>query len=394
MTANDWRIQVRDANLNRLGELSDYTSLDMVLKYNDVSTWRLTIDRRSRLAAALRTPGAGIIVTRDGNTVLSGYWVEEEHTRGKTRNELTLSGHDDTGWLARRFAHPQPGSAGTGPPYSTQAEDVRTGQASTVIRAFVSNNADSLAPSVRKVPGLAVGGDLFVGSTVTGRGRWQSLLTLVQELASASEAAGSPVGFVVRQTGSILSFFAYPPVEAADTVRFGIELGNLAEFTYRRTAPTCTYAVVGGAGEGTARTIYEKPNSEAIAQWGRIEGELVATSNTSVAAELSQAADKELLDNGVKTSLSVTPIDTEHQRYGIDYVLGYRVTVVLDDLGPDGETEAGEQIQDIIREVKITLSAGDEKIVPSVGSGAKINPYKIFDTVERLKRRANNLERG
>lgn len=393
MTARDWRIQVRDANLNRLGELSDYTALDMVLKYNDISTWRLTIDRRSRMAAALRTPGAGIIVTRDGNTVLSGYWVEEEHTRGTTRNELTLSGHDDTGWLARRWAHPQPNSAGSGPPYSTQAEDVRTGQASTVIRDFVSVNADSSAPSTRKIPGLAVGGDLFVGATVTGRGRWQSLLALVQELADKSEAAGSPVGFVVRQTGNILSVFVYPPVEAADTIRFSLGLGNLAEFAYRRTAPTCTYAVVGGSGEGTARTIYEKPNSAAIAQWGRIEGELVSAS-TNVAAELSQAADKELLDNGVRTSLSVTPIDTEHQRYGIDYVLGYRVTAILDDLGPDGETVAGEQVQDIIREVKITLTGGDEKIVPSVGSGAKLDPYRIFDTVRRLGRRTNNLERG
>lgn len=337
MSAADWKIEVRDANLNRLGEVDDYQQFDLNLKFNDVSTWRLTVNRRVPLAAALRTPGAGIVVSRNGGTVMSGYWTEEVQTGG-SRDELVLSGVDDTAWLGRRYAHPQPGSADTGPPYSTQAADVRTGQASTIIRAFVSNNADGFAPSVRKVPGLAVGGDPNLGPNLTGSGRWQSLLTLVQELTSASEALGTPIGFVIRQTGDILSFFQYAVVDASATVRFSLEMGNLAEYTYRTTAPTCTYAVVGGSGEGTARTIFEKPNSEAIALWGRIEGDLVDSSNADTPAERTQAADKELLDGAAKTSLAITPIDLDVQKYGVHYALGFKVTVALDTIGPVEET--------------------------------------------------------
>jgi hypothetical protein len=130
----------------------------------------------------------------------------------------------------------------------------------------------------------------------------------------------------------------YAPEDKSGTVVFSLERGTLASFSYKRTAPTMTYAIVGGDGEGTARTFSEKANGSLQALWGRIEDDLVDSRNGNSAAELSQSADQALAEGAGTTSLSVTPIDLDTQRYGVDYMLGDKVTVLLDAIGPQDET--------------------------------------------------------
>lgn len=337
MTAADWKVEVRDRELRKVGELDTYQKLEMKLRYNDISTWTLSMDRRDRLAPALCQPGAGIIVRRNGIIMLTGYVLEDAHDLSSDRAVLTLSGADDTIWLAGRNAHPQPTS--TAPPYSTQAQDTRTGVCSTIMRQFVGFNAGTLAVAARQVPTLTNGADPVAGASVTGSARWQTLLALIQELGTSSEAAGAPVGFYIRQSGgAALAFFTYAPTDLSASIRFSLEHGNLAQFSYRHSRPGSTYAVVGGTGEGVARTFFERPNSAAYAEWGRFET-LVDGRNAITATELGQAADKELADNGEKLSMSLTPTDREGQQFGIDYNLGSKVTVVLPPVGPpDAET--------------------------------------------------------
>jgi hypothetical protein len=57
---------------------------------------------------------------------------------------------------------------------------------------------------------------------------------------------------------------------------------------------------------------------------------------------------------------------------------------------------AGAEIQDLVREVNITLTPEGEQITPAVGTeGATTGQLlKIFAAVKSLKRRTNNLERG
>ena len=337
MTTTDWRIEVRDSNRQRVGELDDYQLLEMVLKFNDISTWRLTIDRRNRLAADLLADGAGIIVYRNDVAQLSGFWTDQDHGRDLSKNTVTVSGVDDTAWLNRRLAYPDPNDIT--PPY-TVAQDVRTDLASTVIREFVDENGGLATNIARRIPGLfaGVGVDPLIGPTVTGTGKWQKLLVLCQELATASEAQGTPIGFRIIQSGTDLLLQIWGPDDKTGTIVFSLERGNLAGFSYKRTAPTMTYAIVGGDGEGTARTFTEKSNGPLSAVWGRIEDDLADSRNGTTAAELSQAADQALAEGAGTTSLSVTPIDLDNQRYGVDYVLGDKVTVLLDAIGPQVET--------------------------------------------------------
>lgn len=337
MTTSDWKVEVRDINRQRVGELDDYQLLELSLKFNDVSTWRLTIDRRNRLAADITADGAGIIVYRNDVVQLSGFWTDQDHSRDLSKNQVTVSGVDDTAWLTRRLAYADPNDIT--PPYSV-AQDVRTGLASTVIRQFIDENGGLATAVARRIPGLEAGVvvDPLIGPTLTGTGKWQKLLVLCQELAAQSEAQGTPIGFRIIQSGTDLLLDLYAPEDKSGTVVFSLERGNLASFSYKRTAPTMTYAIVGGDGEGTARTFSEKANGSLQAWWGRIEDDLVDSRNGNSAAELSQAADQALAEGAGTTSLSVTPIDLDTQRYGVDYMLGDKVTVLLDAIGPQDET--------------------------------------------------------
>lgn len=480
MSTSDWRIEVRDKNRQRVGELDDYQQLEMSLKYNDVSTWRLDISRRNRLAADLLADGAGIIVYRGSDVHLSGYWTDQDHGRGVQKNSVTVSGVDDTGWLTRRKAYADPNDIT--PPFSA-ASDVRTDQASEVIRQFIDENGGLATPVARRIPGLFAGiaVDPGIGPTVTGTGKWQLLLPLCQELATASEARGTPIRFRLIQSGTDLLLELSGSTDKTADVVFSLERGNLAEFSYKRTAPTATHALVGGTGTGAARVFSEKSNGALAAAWGRIEGDLADAANGDSANELAQAADQALTDGAGTTSLSVTPIDLPTQRYGIEYSLGDKVTVLLDSVGPFGDTivadaegqgtsvtadyliaiddiaplfppgtrvllkdsagvlkdpgvrvitdntniafgfvnlvffpaasvstvagdhlvavqppnPVGAPIQDLIREVAITLSPdGAEKIVPAVGNATtKINPARIFSVIKSYRQRIVNLER-
>jgi ReqiPepy6 Gp37-like protein len=479
VSTSDWRIDVRDKDRNRVGEIDDYQQLDMVLKYNDVSTWQLQISRRNRLAADLLADGAGIIVYRNGQIQLSGYWTDQDHSRDVSKNTVTVSGVDDTGWLGRRKAYADPDDIN--PPFAT-ASDVRTGQASAVIRQFIDENGGLATPVARRIPGLFAGVEVdpALGPTVTGTGKWQLLLPLCQELATASEAKGTPIGFRIVQSGTDLLLVLSASTDKTAEVVFSLERGNLAAFSYKRSAPTATHALVGGTGDGAARTFSEKTNGALAATWGRIEGDLVDAANGDSANELSQAADQALTDGAGTTSLSVTPIDLPTQQYGIDYQLGDKVTVLLDSIGPMDEVvvadavgqgtsvttdyliaiddiaplfppgtrvllktaagdvkepgvriitdntniafgfvnlefspaasvstvagdhlvaveppnPVGDPIQDLIREVSISLTPGAEKITPAVGNAnTKINPTRIFSVLRSYGRSIANLQR-
>lgn len=386
--ADEWRVLVRDADLNRLGEL-EFDRLDLKLRYNDAGTWMVEVHRNARLVRALCEPGAGVIVTRNGVTQLSGSWEKQDHTRDADSNTVQVSGRSDVAILDLAVAHPQPGSSA--PPYSTSAEDTRTGVASTLLYQFASVNVGGGAIAPRRR--LTVATDPVVGASVTGSARWQSLLALLQEIAAASEAAGTPVRFDVKQDGAAIQLSIYPVTDRSSTVKLGIGLGNVAEFKYVREAPKATYVYVGGDGEGTARTIREVQDATAVAAWGRREAFTDARSgNTNT--ELDQAGKVELVESTEKRALSVTPIDTEALRFGVEYNLGDKVSLVMDAIGDDPTVVESDTVVDILREVDIRVDESGVDIKPVVGTaGAKLAHLRLFSAIRGLRRQIRNLER-
>lgn len=364
-------LYARDAALRRVGEVDDFDKVECVLRFNGVSTWVLDLDARSA-AAAVMADAAGIVLVRDGITLLSGPSVVRRVTLESGKSRLMFAGVDDTVWLDRRLALPVP----LGPPYTAQSHDRRTGPAEDVIRAYVDANAGPGASAARRVPGLALPASQGRGGAVIGNARFAVLLELAQALALVGGT-----GFRIVQVGAGLELVQYVPADRTRTASFSLGLGNLAGYTYEQTDPTATYAYVAGQGEGTARTIVE---GGAVDPPYRAEV-FRDQRDTNEQAALEQSRAEALTEGAGTTSLSLSPIDTDAVTFGRDYLPGDRVAVTVD----------GVTITDVVREVKLTLAPDGDTLVPVVGTPGASNPDvpTLFDTMRKQARRLSALER-
>lgn len=370
-------VYVRDAALQRIIQVDDFDTLELTSRFNDVGTWQLTLDGRLPAAAALTSPWYGIEVSYgDVGTIFSGSAVVRGRRRNHSSYQATISGSSDEMWIPRRLASPQP--ATTYAPYNTNEHDVRSGVASTVLIAYANANLGPGATGARRIPPVVMNTDPVVGSSVTGRARWQPLLALLQELATAGG-----IGFQLRQSGTSLVFSAYQPTDRSTTVQFSLELGNLAGYDYEVTAPEATYALIGGDGEGTARTIIETYDPATLAAYGRNEV-FIDRRDTTDPTEMTQAGQTHLVEHGEQAKLSITPIDTPQMMFGAQYNLGDQVTVIID----------GAPVGEVVREVKLTLTpTGPRELVPVIGTPAAQDVLRLFRDVRALTNRTTNLER-
>lgn len=371
-----YTVYARSPLLLRNGEV-DYSEAELTARFNAVGSWELKLDGRSLLLPQLLSPGWGIeVVNDDGVTVLSGPVDQRLREFDAAKNLVTLHGSDDNTHLAERLAHPEPATAL--PPYSTNAYDVRSGTASTVLRAYVNANLGAGALGPRRVTGMGLQADPLIGTSVTGRARWQPLLELLQELAQK----GGGLGFRVRQVSNALQFQTYMPVDRSGTIQFSVDKGNLASYAYKAARSAVNYAYVGGGGEGTARTVREAQDSTEIATWRRIE-RFVDRRDTTDTTELDQEAAKTLTEGKGETSVTVVPVDLPGSAYLTDYDLGDKVSAVVDDT-----------ITDVIREVKITLTPdGPQRVQPSIGTPGFQDVLKLFRSLQKINSRVTNLER-
>lgn len=365
----------RDRALRRTGQVEDFRSLQMPLRFNRTSTWLLELDATSPAVPLLGSTD-GLVVERDGVTLLSGP-VVSINRESSDRDTVLVQGVDDTVWLERRLALPVPG----GPPYTAVAYDDKSGPVETVLRYFVDRNLGPSATAARRLPYLTLPADQGRGGTVRGRGRFHPMLDLFQPLA----LAGGDLGFKIVQVGASLEFQVYVPADRTATAVFSRELGNLAGFSYSQSTPPADYVYVGGQGEGTARVIVEGGTQGDIDTFGRIE-QFRDRRDAEDTATLNQTLVEALAENKVPTALSISPIDTAAVSFGVEYGLGDRVTVVVD----------GEPIQDVVREVVLTFTPDrGEQITPVVGSPAASSPsvLNLFSRQDRLDRRISNQER-
>lgn len=364
-----YTIYLRDANRNRIAQLDDFSELEMVLRYNAVSTWLLEVpaggDASNLLAVG---PPAGIIVERDGITILSGPVRQRERIWGLKTDRITIAGVDDTWWLGTRLALQTALGGGL-----YQEYDTRTDIAETVMRQFVDVNAGASASAARQVPGLSAGTSYSLGPTVTGRARFTNLLELMQYLGNL---AG--LGFRVAQSDTSLLFTVYAPVDRSTTVRFAPDLGNLSAYEWAEGAPVLNYVFVAGQGEGAARLIVERQDPASIARFGRIEYFRDAR-DVATAGELEQRGDESIANNASTSELRITPVDTDLVSYGRDYVLGDTVTVTVD----------GVDVADQVKQVTIRLSGDGEELA---WAGA-LTTLPAAASNRQLQSRLSQLER-
>jgi hypothetical protein len=374
----EWLTYTADATLARTGIVDDLVGGELRKRWNAPGAWSIEIDADNPAAALFADPGARVEFTRDGTTVMAGpvSALRRVRTASPPRSSVIVSGADDLGLLWERVAHPQPLTAS--PPWSTDAEDVHTDVLSTVIYDLVDRNAGPGAVTAREIPDLSLATDPVFGTSVTMRARYQILGEMVAE-AAIEEALTLDV---VLTHGVGLVFTMTAAGDKTAEVQFSEAFGNLAGYDYQLQAPTGTTLYVGGQGEGTLRDFRIVTDSGAETAWRRIEA-LVDRRDLSVSAELDKAGAQALVERAARTSLSITPIETESVAWPVDYQVGDLVAVVVD----------GGRITDRVTEVVIVLDRFGGRASATVGALRPAGIASLFARLRATGRRLGQLER-
>jgi hypothetical protein len=404
----EYRLYARDVNYQRLGEIDDYAELKAELRFNDVGGFVLTAPASSR-AAALLTKTGGITITRntlDGSgpvVVFSGRVT----TYSLDAQSLEVTGSSDELVLAEKAASPDPSTVGppAGPAYATD-QDLRNGTASTVMLAYVKDNAvsgfaaTSASGRNRAVPGLTLGTDQGLGATVYGQARWISLLALMQDLAldGGRDLSVGSLRFQLLQSSiaaSTITFTVSVPTDRRATVIISRERGTLGAWKRTVNRPSATVVYSLGQGDGANRLVIAGVDAAASTEYGYEIEAIDDRRDVSDALALLQANASALINSGEDAVVTFTPIDTPSLAWGVDYDLGDLVTVVTQ----NAATGESETLAEIVRGVDLTLTA------PGSGSSAvEVQPIISTpgDTADdpaarqqrAVARRVGNLERN
>lgn len=371
------RIRVRDGGLATVGEVDGWDDLTVIVRHLAVGAWSFTVPASPR-AMGLLAAGNGVRIDRDGRPLMSGpirslvrSWGGQD---GGGPGVLTVAGADDMCWLAERVCYPDPAN-----PADSQldAYDTRSGPAETLIRHYVDVNAGPGALPSRRVPGLTVAASAGLGGQVAGNARFDNLLELVGSLGSAGNVAVRVV-----DVGGALELAVAEPADRSAQAVFSRARGNLRSYSYGLAAPFGTVALVGGQGQGAARTIVEVSTGDG--GWGMRAEAFADRRDTDDAAQLMQAGQDALAQSGPAASLAIEPIDLPALAYGRDYQVGDVVSVLVDDT----------TVVDVLREVKIGWSAREgETITPQVGTAGASSTPALYGRVADVARRVGLLER-
>ncbi|WP_228773668.1 siphovirus ReqiPepy6 Gp37-like family protein [Streptomyces eurocidicus] len=402
-----YRVEVRDKDLNRIGEIDTWIKLDLVIRFCQQGTWQILVKDRTPQARLLQR-GGGIIVWQDGVDfpVFTGqieffqrYWTVDQHTGvgsvfvgGKCDNKLAYS----------RLAFPDP-SKPVGQQY--QAKDSRgaSGSAGEALWWELDHALGPRALPDRRVPGVDVGTNPATGDTVADRLRFDVLGAKLEEWCKNKNVG---YRFVHDPDRKQIVLKVFKPQDKSKTARFSPELGNLREYTWTLTAPRVTRAIVACQGEGAERYIFQKTDAEAEKEWGvQVEqfidrrdlplktdpatGKPVKAKADTSDAEFEaakkavvDAADNALKEGARNGNFQIYPIDTNQLKFGRDYFVGDLVTVAVD----------GEEYTDVVREVNISVEDGGRvsAVTPKIGeqgTGSPLNLYKtVFDMREKLRK--------
>lgn len=371
-----WTLYARSPQFERVGEIDTAAKLEATLRFNDVGTWVLTLATNSPSISLLPLDGSGIVLRRDGVTIMSGPITTIERGPFVT----TISGVTDEIMLADRLALPVAG----GVSYTDAEYDVRSSVASTMMRQYVNQNTSTGggAQPDRQIIAISYPADPVIGNTITARARFVPLLELLQELA----LAGGGLRFRLAQsdeTADVVYFYVEEPV-AAEAATFSAELGNLDSWTDLHEGPSVNAVYAGGRGLNENRPIVESRDQASVLAYGRRVEKFVDVRETDDDAEMRQAIDSELAEGAAARVVTLTPIDTPGTTAFEDYNLGDLARAVIE----------GNVLYGVIRQLDLTFDKDGALVRPTIASpGASADP-KAYQQTRQLTRRVARLERN
>lgn len=374
-------VLVVDADLKAIGSpVADWTQIEVAQEFNAVGSGFIEAPATPAFIEAVTANEARIVIIREGSVFAGGpiekpgakAWKAEDGGVGLARvNFATYEA-----LLADRLTYPDPTLASTA--QVTAAYTAAAVNGEVLMRDLVNRNAGLGALVGRRCPRLQLGALSGVGGPVTLTTRFEVLTDVLRTVA----LAGGGLGFRVVQVDKDLLFEVYQPANKTTRVRFSTGLGNLREYTMDPEAAIATVAIVGGDGEGEARTVVERTDATGLALRGRKET-WVGASGTGV--ELEQAGDAALIEKGEKLGISAVAFETPQTRYGVDVFLGDLVGV---------EPVSGYGVSALVSAVKYGATPeGGESLVYTLGVTAD-DEDKQLAYIRQIERRLSRFERG
>jgi len=382
-------ILIRDSSLDLVGVLSDYSSLQMIPRFNAVGAFVIDMSADSPQADFM-VPGNGLVITRGSSVLMSGSIREPNWTISSSdggNGKLIINGVDDMALLAGATCWPNPASA---PGSQTDSVYKISGVvAETAMRSLVNLNIGPGAQAARKISNLTLATNGGHGISITRQvNQFDNLLSVLQDIA---KTAG--LGFRIVQVGSNLQFQVYEPADLSTSAKFTFGLGNLTDASYSVTYPTCTKAVVvaGGASSPRVVSVYTRADAAFPGPWIEqfVDKTDVDSASVDLTAQMDQAADEALTSGAAQGNLTMNPIDTPGLQFGVDYTVGDKVTCQVQQ----------DFVSDVVREVNITYASdGGYTARAVIGSSdstdnqdaiARQMTYirKIFDRLRRVETR-------
>lgn len=379
-----FELRAYSKDLTPLGVLvvrnSDAASASFTVEHNGIGTGTVTVPIGHKLVQTLMADGTRLqyrYIDHVGTAVLSmsGPIKADSTSISLRTGTVTFTCVSDEALLRDTLGWPVPTAS-----LAAQASeyDTRTGMVDAICAdIIVANLITRLGRNVRMIPFFAD------GQTATIKSRMQPVLDVIRPaLETANRGVrlyqwnpGDPVPFGL--TGALTAPCVLVEMYTCQdrpyvnwTPLLGIESGTAAS-----TSPSVTRVVVGGQGEGTARTFagYTEPTREAT--WGSLGWveQFVDARDAATTPELTQRATEVFTEGAGTTSLDVSAVDGDPWVVGVHYGLGdlVRVTPV------EGVTRI-----DKVRSITVSVDGKDGiTINPKIG-----NPSPTTDPTAVLVR--------
>lgn len=380
-------VEVRDPDFQRIGQIvpEDLVGATFVSRFNNVGSWEIQLPYDHYLGELLRLPGYGIVVTGPSDQVIiSGPTLSAklEQTPNNLRGDWLITGSDDSIILVERLAYPTPANSDVA--NQVDSHDIRSGPSETVMKQYLDANAGLVAPVARKIDYLSIQDDAARGTVVYASARFNQIQELFYNLAQVGE-----LGYKIIQLNDGLEFQVYEPTDRSAFIRMDLENQKLSKAEYAYATAKVTRAIVAGQGEAEQRKFLEVSNSESLlaeSVWNRRIEIFTDSRNTNEDDDLEQAGLQALVDEG-KTivEMSVVPSDDINMKYGQDWFLGDKVTVVANDI----EAVA------VVTEIGVSIASDGVRIGATVGTPVALDfEAKLLAKQQNADNRISNLERA
>lgn len=374
-----------DANLTPVGDPFRPGPVKVTRRFRAPDSGTVTVPARPEIAEQM-VPGNRLVVMRDegyfsgGPIEVPGDYSWSIQGEDSEPGTYEIGFADDSAKPAGYITFPTPANDAEHQTITDQYVATNV-NAETLMRTLVNLNCGPGAIPARRIPGLALGPVAGVGVNVTYSTRYEMLGDALRSIA----IRGGELGYRTYQSGTQILFEVYAPRDLSDSVRFSRSARNLLAVRYTPAAPTATVAIVGGQGDGAARTIKEAVNTDAhAAGWWRIE-RFVDQRNTNDATELLQAGNEALAEGSPSGVLKTVTVDNEEQAYGRSYDLGDIVTV---------EVRSGLDVPDVVRQIEYEYEPEKgERITAMVGTQEATTDPEWLQLGRKLASQIADLER-